>query len=751
MLSGQIESPLQRVSLTRLLQAAGLIALTVAGLVVFVPSILALLLYEPAPVADWWVVGVPGIVWAAGFLPIWRSQRPRVQSGAVILLLMLGVLSSADAWLPMTLIGFAAVVAAVFTLSVRGAIAIIVIVSAIDITARIVDPPATVSAVGGLAPVISGALLIIVAGGGLLLAWHAWLLRLREAESAYEQVQAATEQHSRDAARRDAASAVTRRIHETVLNTLTALSMGVSPASEGAARKACRRDLEQMAIGFDPLPDSRFSQILAAASSQVPEVDTRVELAATADAMVTSAIANPLRDALVEALRNVARHAGTNRALIRVTMDQNVVIEVIDNGVGMTAGAAERFGMRNSIRSGLASIGGRADVQTRSDGGTCVTLIAPVERPIATTQPNLRAIRIVDSSLWTRLGLLGTNAFMLLMVVPVVAPLQTSLATGSLILAYVAVLATLALAWHRVPRVGMTLLAAGLLMATFLVTASRPLSCTQMWSIDTLLAGMSGGALLLPLVALNGWRARLALIVAVGAASSLVVWALPGECMPVAVTQWSVTTAYVAAFAIGLSWVEMVFERQRDRAQEQWSALLEEELSEEARLAASSTWSTVGSTTLDLLEGVADGSIDLHSTDLTARAAAEADTLRADLGLSSPPGDAVDHLSRRLVRAAARSGGTFELELLFEFTRPDHYPDAILELVADEIARSPHGHLILRGFVDDGFEELVGVLAGESGAESARHAVGDTTLEIFVGDTETHLIIRRPQIRDDRA
>lgn len=740
----QIAPPLQRVSLTQLLNAAALIALTVSGVAIFVPAVIALLASNPANLAGWTIIGISAAIWLTGFTPALRDQRPWVQSAAAVLLLVLGLIISAGPWLPFATIGFAAIVGAVFTLRVWGVLSMIAVVSILDIIVTLIDPPSLLIATDGIIPVISGALLCVIAGGGLLLAWRAWLARVTEAEADYARVQEAVEQRQRDEVRRRSAEAVTRRIHETVLNTLTALSMGITPSSEADARAACRRDLEQVDLGLEQISDSSVREILRAASQAVPAVDITVDAPDAPDVIVSASVANPLRDALVEALRNVERHSGVHHAVVRGRVTDIIRIDIADDGVGLSAEAEERFGLRNTIRSGMASIGGSARIHVPATGGTVVSLTAPLEQPVNAQSLGLRTVRIVDSSLWARLGVLGTNLFMLLVLGSTVSAFERPGLVAALVLAYVGVLAVLALAWRHVPRVPTTALAAILLVGTFVAAGSTPLSCSATWSVNTLLAGMAGGALLLPLLALNGWPTRLGLAIVAAVASSLLVLAMPAGCIERSLAEWTVTTAYVLAFAFGLSWVEMVFERQRDRAQAKWNEVLARQLGDEERAAAATTWGALSVTARDLLEGIADGTLPIDSDDMAARAATEADALRIDLGLSTSPGDAISHLKRRLVRTAARTGATVEVDLLSEFVRADPYPEGVLAILDDVITEDAGGRLILRGFVDEGFEELVAVVPKDLGDLAAE--IDDTTVQFVPGTSETHVIVRRPRM-----
>ena len=745
MSSPLLSSPLQRVSLTTLISAAGLIALTVTGTVLFLPTAAALLVSGEGSPKTWTAILLSAAIWAFGFTPPLRPVRPYVQAGAAVILLILGLLVSAGPWMPMTTIGFAAIVAAVFTLPSRGAWAMILIVSTLDVIASLTDPPAFTEVVGFWPPLLTSPLLNLLAGGGLVIAWHAWLARITEAETEYEQVQRAAEQQQREHIRLRASEAVTRRIHETALNTLTALSMGVREDSIPAAREACQRDLQHMDLGLNQLPDSTIHDIIAAAQRAVPAVGVTTDIPSEADTTVSASIANPLRDAIVESLRNVERHSGVDRATVRVRLSEGLRVEIVDEGRGVAPNAEERFGLRNSIRSGMTSIGGSAALHSPVSGGTVVVLNTPLDAPEPVAGLGLRTLRIVDSSRWARIGVTGTNLFMLLLLVPVTSFLGRPVLVSGLIAAYILTIAVLALGWQRVPRGPLTLLALLLLAATFVAAASEPLTCDAVWSVNTLLAGMSGGAVLLPLLALSGTRSRLLFSITVAAVSSLVLIALPVGCTNRSALEFAVTTSYIVAFAFGLSWVEMVFERQRDAAQAQWNEVLSRELEREGSVAAASTWGILSASGRDLLEGIADGTVDLRSPDVAARAAVEADYLRTELGLTPPTAGPVGQLVRRMVRTAARTGATVEVELLTDFTRGDAYPEEVGRILDEIIADLPRDHFVLHGFADAGQEELVLVIPARPDQESTTAVIGDTTVQIISSESGAHIMISRPQ------
>ena len=100
-----------------------------------------------------------------------------------------------------------------------------------------------------------------------------------------------------------------------------------------------------------------------------------------------------------ELLINVAKHAGTDRAVVslNVDQDQQLSIEVRDEGRGFDPAAMEaksengHFGLF-SVRERMQAMGGRLDVKSRAGGGTTVTMTLPLgtRKPVEAETPSGR-------------------------------------------------------------------------------------------------------------------------------------------------------------------------------------------------------------------------------------------------------------------------------------------------------------------------------------------------------------------------
>jgi signal transduction histidine kinase len=106
---------------------------------------------------------------------------------------------------------------------------------------------------------------------------------------------------------------------------------------------------------------------------------------------VDGAIAIQVYRVLQEALSNVARHAGTDRAWVRLRFEsQALVLEIEDHGRGFAAPLRHGLGIV-AMRERAALVGGTiAFVQPRREGGTRVVLTVPLP-PVASPARQARA------------------------------------------------------------------------------------------------------------------------------------------------------------------------------------------------------------------------------------------------------------------------------------------------------------------------------------------------------------------------
>jgi signal transduction histidine kinase len=374
--------------------------------------------------ADPWRLAGPvlAIAWAAAIVASlngrWLMRRREVVDSAATVLLALAagrcvpaaVRGDTTNWLYIAMVGQLFIPAWLAPMAWAAPLALIS--AAAYLLGTAVTPPVDA---GGSSPVVAAALLLAIAAA----AWCArWMLE-RNAETA----DATLARADRDASQqRVALSRNTERheherlLHDTVLNTLTALARASGGDAAGLVGR-CRRDVALMEYAFsDPGDPARvagrpFGGLLigieaAAIEMRSRGLDVHVDVAGgpglggapgvvgtppAVPAPVGIAMAYAVREALV----NVASHAGTGEAWVEVrpagsgdgpvpggavvphpAAPGGLRVTVRDAGAGFDPAAVDqtRLGLRRSILERLADVGGQASVRSSPGEGTVVCL-----------------------------------------------------------------------------------------------------------------------------------------------------------------------------------------------------------------------------------------------------------------------------------------------------------------------------------------------------------------------------------------
>jgi len=736
---------LERPSLASVVQTAGRVALVAAGGVIFLPPAVFLALSSTPQLRDWVALLIPFTVWLAGAMPAFRSVRPVVQTSAgFLLVLMAFVVVDAGSWISVTTTCFAIIVAAVFNLSTRSAALVVVIATVLDTAFAYTQGDDRVLFGVVLLEPWAGGLLQLLAGGGLLLAWHSWMRNIAVADAEFESIRQSAEIDQPASAARAGAEAVARRIHETILNTLAAIAMGVDQENRDGAANACRRDLEQMERNLRQLPATSLSELVDIARATIQPSRLICDVSISGDQVIDATITNALHDALVEALRNVERHSGVTHASIEITVTDVITIHVSDEGRGPSATDAERFGLRNAIRSNIASISGTAELVRNARGGTTVILTVPTNRSEKPLLPSFPILGAADTTRIGRLGAAGTNIFMLAILVPVARdlPLPTPVVIATI--GYVAVILALVFLWGSAARPWLNWLGIGLLIGPFLATSWVELPCGSSPAIQGLITGMSGGGVLLLLVANAALYRRLLIYFLAIAGPIAITLRLPTTCNSEAALTTTIQVIYIGAIIAVLTWIDRRFEVRRNQAQQTWQETLAENTVAEHQSAVARGWTNIGSNARDLLEGVADRTLDASDPKVRSSAAAEGAAIRSKLGLVLDPGDAFSSMTRRLVRLAGQVGATIDAETLTPADRTDRFPEGVLTYL-EGIVRQCEGETIaIRAFNDDDYDEITVLVPPSVIIDEPLRFIEDVAVQTEPGTDHMIIVLRRP-------
>ncbi|HSU03056.1 MAG TPA: PspC domain-containing protein [Nocardioides sp.] len=174
-------------------------------------------------------------------------------------------------------------------------------------------------------------------------------------------------------------------LHDSVLQTLALIQKNSHDATTVARlARSQERDLRQWLFETDT---SDATTLAGALKEMAADVETQhavvVDVVTVGDCPLEESL-RPLVHAAREAVVNVAKHAGTQRAdVFAETSPTSVDVFVRDRGAGfdLASVAGDRQGVRSSIVDRMSRHGGRADVRSAPGEGTEVRLHMPRTAP----------------------------------------------------------------------------------------------------------------------------------------------------------------------------------------------------------------------------------------------------------------------------------------------------------------------------------------------------------------------------------
>ncbi|MDP9028218.1 MAG: hypothetical protein M3N46_11840, partial [Actinomycetota bacterium] len=190
----------------------------------------------------------------------------------------------------------------------------------------------------------------------------------------------------------DLARRTTAAVHDTLLNDLS-IVMNVPETIDDRVRERLRQDLATLRSAEWLSTSSQLTLLDEQDSSLRNDImrlisgyqwrGLTVQVTGTGDGIyrLAPATVTALREALGAALENVVRHSGSNVAEVElVYSEDSVTVMVTDEGVGFDPASvpADRLGIRASIESRLASVGGQVQIWSSPGSGTSLIMTAPV-------------------------------------------------------------------------------------------------------------------------------------------------------------------------------------------------------------------------------------------------------------------------------------------------------------------------------------------------------------------------------------
>lgn len=323
-----------------------------------------------------------GLTWVALVLSTWgpasfRRLRPLVVAADLIVLSGAAIAYSLVAvepgtWPLGTIAAVRAAVAATILLRATPGLVVATAVSAASAVTLVLGPAdvgvedAFLETLYAVALAIAGALLAggMRRSGRRIDAAHDALATQESARLAEENVAQATLDHE-------------RRIHDQVLNTLAALSRGALPDAAEVRRRCAdgARSLRALvgASGVEAGDPWRDVEAEIASLGAAWRVDRSWDSAAIAD--LPADVSAAMAVAAAEGIRNAGRHSGGATLTISARRAADTwTVEIVDDGVGISAGVNPGLGMSRSITAAMRDVGGSAVWSPSVSGGTRLAL-----------------------------------------------------------------------------------------------------------------------------------------------------------------------------------------------------------------------------------------------------------------------------------------------------------------------------------------------------------------------------------------
>jgi signal transduction histidine kinase len=189
-----------------------------------------------------------------------------------------------------------------------------------------------------------------------------------------------------------------RDLHDRIVQRLFALGMGLQATKRlpelDTVRERIDRAIDDVdatiteirttifELGDSALPGGLRQGILTLAHELTPSLGARPEVSFSGpvDNSVPQHVADHLLAVVRESLTNAGKHANASRYIVRLSVGDDLVLQVIDDGIGLDHSVLEGghgLGLTN-LRSRAEKLQGTLEVQPADGGGTMITWRAPL-------------------------------------------------------------------------------------------------------------------------------------------------------------------------------------------------------------------------------------------------------------------------------------------------------------------------------------------------------------------------------------
>ena len=633
------------------------------GLIGFGPSLAALVIgWQYATPMDVAMLGIPLALWVSGwFVP---RFRPILLTGGLALLLALIVLvppSGEFVWPRLASVALALAITAAAVTNVPATVGLTVVALALLlIDAQRADPNAghLSTTTLGQAATAMGILLIAPA---MAYVSQLWTGRCRALDAAANESRR-REGQALAAERAEAArAAVDRRIHETVLNTLAAVTRAsISPE---AAQIQCAKDLRELDSQQAGAPRS-VQDMLAMLLERHPVPGPVLGVVHSDVRFRDDDSAQVAFDAMSEVLRNVIRHSRATRTSIRAAgRSSTVTLTVVDDGIGMDESTQARFGLRRALADSIRSMGGDVVVTSAPGRGTQVDITMPLASPRSTPPQHVPALDVLLGHLSARVAMLPALAIGLVLIVPTAMTFALTLPLIAVYLLFAASVLGISVRWQA-GRLGLLAVASLLFLVTTQGLTWWGMQGCASASGTHVIAFCTAGAMVLP--ALSMRRLRLTwLYMAVVALPTLVLpWALPADCRREALVPAIETTIWVIALVGIIALLSRAVDRSDRELDQRWREVTLTDARRQALQAADERWRSVNAETRDLLSLVATGAASPRDPEVRTAAARLESRLRSLLETSRIPREDMRAFLDDVIESVSAAGSSVSVTVI---------------------------------------------------------------------------------------
>jgi signal transduction histidine kinase len=326
------------------------------------------------------------VLWlSAGFL-IWLGVRfiaPPVVSNSIqfiSLTLILGtpvIFESAngDRWIPITVIALALV--ALIAFQIENWLAFLAIPIFVSLIKVLIDLDLNSYLYGG-AVYKSGLMSILYLNVVGVAIWSMKQITLNQAKAFDLTIMNLTKEIDnvrRDQIDREINQSIARRLHESVLNTFTAIARINDTSLLAEIKKVVRRDLEALDKISNEIRPIALAALIEEALFRTTLDRNLITINPGGNVEISIVTYTPLVESVTEALRNVERHANASRITISwEILDGYALLQIADNGIGFDYDQmdSKSFGLRVINHQDLLSLGHTVETESKNGIGTVV-------------------------------------------------------------------------------------------------------------------------------------------------------------------------------------------------------------------------------------------------------------------------------------------------------------------------------------------------------------------------------------------